>query len=555
MLKSAIAFLFLINALYIIPCIGYQKMAHQLSYKIEPPLVAHFNCLKVIGSLKGNASGVYKIHLPPGLDNLHFRNQSRNVKLVSTNEARVYNLIHEPAQEVDFSYNVCSDTPHRNTISPMIEKDFLTFVAEQVLLLPADERFDLASIKLDLSGYPDDLKALSSFNYEQRIFQLKTTIHEFSDSVFALGDFNVDKINIKGNDILVVTNGVWSYFEKSPSDYVADIIKAQRNFWGDYHFPHYVIFLVKQNKDYVVPQNISGRHWHNFSMVILPEENLRSLLLYAFSHESFHAWIGKKMQFKLPQGDLQWFVEGFNDYYGLYLSHESKAITFEDYIKIYNKYMQDYFLSPIKNVSNQTISERYQFYGAFSQIAQIRSHFLANQLRKASERNGQNRFDEAMRALFLRYQGEKWTHLTEAQIDAVFKTHLGIKVWEEFKKSIESGQDISFSPTVFLPQAKLVEVPLDCPEFGFNLTDLYLKNVISQVDKLSYAYEAGLRDGQRVKYFDIDPGIKEKVATLCVEENGAEKILKFKPKVVKKIIPQYVMVKGDFAEKKLRKRV
>ncbi|MBS0286978.1 MAG: hypothetical protein JSR17_06765 [Proteobacteria bacterium] len=544
LIKPVFVLLYLVNALFMPSlCIGHESPVHILSFKMEPFLAPQTNCIKVKGSLKGKTSGEYLLRLPASFSNLQFNADSKKISLAKTYDPKTVRLIHYPGEDINFSYDVCINNPYRNVRTPIIEGEFIEIISELMLLTPDEEPSALALINIDLTAFPDDLKTVTSYNHSQRKFQVATTINDFRDSVFAIGDFNLDKININENDVLVVTNGTWSYFEHSPSDYVKEVLKAQRNFWNDHHFPHYVVFLVKQNKHFWVPKHITGKHWHNVAIINAPEEKeLFSLLLYSLSHEVFHAWVGEKMKIEQPQGGLQWFLEGFNDYYGLYISQKSNLISLKEYIEIYNLYMQEYLLSPLKNVSNQTIKEKYQFFGPFAQIAQIRGHFLANQLRNEYENNGENKFDKAMRDLFLRYQEQKWPNLTEARIDAVFQEHVGAKAWEEFKNLVNSGKDITFSPTVFLPYAKLVEKQLDVPEFGFNLSDLYFNNSISQVEVNSNAYQAGLRNGQKVKSYDINPRAKDKIVTITAIEDGAEKIIKFKPKVVQKRIPQYVLV-------------
>lgn len=60
-----------------------------------------------------------------------------------------------------------------------------------------------------------------------------------------------------------------------------------------------------------------GLHHENMLSAVMPDstqEEKQAKALMLLSHELFHAWLGLGIQIPLPQGNLQWFFEGINDY-------------------------------------------------------------------------------------------------------------------------------------------------------------------------------------------------------------------------------------------------
>ncbi len=522
--------------------ICYSIQSDQIVYKIEPNNKAH--CLDISASLKGNESGTHLLYVPEGgISNLQMRTGSEQLPYFITDNSHIISLKDVPNKNITISYTYCSHNLQRNVHLPIIEKNLIKFVSNEIFLLPVNNPNETKLFGIELSSFPSHFKAISSYNVNQRKFLTYATLAEFSQSLIVIGELNIDKLNVNANNVYAVSNGHWPYLERPTSDYLKSIIKTQRNFWNDDYFPHYIVFLVKQHENHTLPRIVLGKHWNNFAVLLLPEEStVVPIILSSLSHETFHAWLGMKMKFELPQGGLQWFSEGFNDFYGFHLAHESKVISVSDYIKMYNSYIVEYSQSPIKDATNNLIKQHYKTANEFDHIAQLRGHFLAKQLRdKMNDRQG-NKFDAAIKALFERYQRESWPYLSEDKIDAVFKEHVGEAHWQEFKEYINSGKEIEFSPKAFYPYAKLKEVKLKVPDFGFNMRTLFYENSIAELNPNSNAYRAGLRNGHKVLNQDIDCKAHDKIVNIAIDDNGSEKIISFKPEVVKKVIPQYVML-------------
>lgn len=109
-------------------------------------------------------------------------------------------------------------------------------------------------------------------------------------------------------------------------------------------------------------------------LVVDREKKNKPLLLGGLSHELFHVWIGNKVQIPEPQDDLQSFFEGLNDFYGWQLALECGVISEKDYLTYYNRILKDYFVSPYRDDSNESIAKGFLVRSLASRLALNRSH-------------------------------------------------------------------------------------------------------------------------------------------------------------------------------------
>lgn len=229
-------------------CNGYERLAHQTFYKIQPSFLNSNQCINVMGSVTGNVTGEYLLRVPNGLSNIRFFSKSGKLSNSYLKDSGVVNLKYSPGEDVMFSYDFCIQNPYRNIDSPIVENEMVAFNAESILITPENLLDDLASISMDLTLFPDSYKTINSFNNNQKKFALKTNIANFRNSYFLIGKIDVEEVKVKENSVFVVSNGNWSYFKQSPSVFMKRLVETQREFWKDNIFPHYVMFLIKQKE-------------------------------------------------------------------------------------------------------------------------------------------------------------------------------------------------------------------------------------------------------------------------------------------------------------------
>ncbi|MBS0290615.1 MAG: hypothetical protein JSS07_11355 [Proteobacteria bacterium] len=513
-----------------------------VSYKISPSS-DEGNCLQIEAHFKETDKEIF-LRVPTFVKNMDITSATNHVTVEKNANSEVIKIPNDAGSVLHIKYNYCMANPTRNIFYPIIEKNFIHSMVDPLLITPQVQ--DAVEIEMDFSAF-SDIQVATSYNVNKKIFRINTLISDFRNAVLCLGKLDIDKITLNGNNLFVVSNGTWPYFEQSPFHYIKAIFKQQRQFWQDHAFAHYVIFLIKQNPP-AIPKIFVGRHWHNAFSGLLPEDSsAKARVLYTLSHEAFHAWLGGKMQAPQPQGSLQWFFEGFNDFYGLLLAYKSGMISLKDYIKIYNDLIMDYTLSPLKFISNNDVKAHFNLGNNFNQIAQLRGHIIAKQLRDKFNQKPQNKVDMAMKALYQQYQQENWPYLTKEKIDATFNDYVGVE-WQSVQKQID-GESIVFAENAFYPFARLQKVKIIVPDFGFNVKQMLLDGHIIDIQKESNAYLAGLREGQRVKSYQMD---FKTIAQTTLQLADSDKIISFLPNSTTKEIPQYVIIKGDIFEKYLK---
>lgn len=508
--------------------IGAVQAKEELFYQISQST----SCLMMQGRLKSDQS-FFKLRLPPGLSQFKLRTKEK-IELQKTNDPLVIHVINPKKVAIDFSYQYCMDNPQRDVNYPIIEKDFFYFFGAHALMMPEQELENKVSIHFDFEQLPKDAMIANSFNINQRRFERVESIHHLRSALFVAGNIKVETFWIKENPVYILTKGKWPYFNKKISDYLKPILVEQRNFWQEYSFPHYVIFLIQQNHP-PIPKFSLGAHFHNAYVALLPaESDMLAEALYTLSHESFHAWLGEKVRFD-PNGDLKWFWEGFNDYYGLRFAYQSGTINYKKYIKLYNFLMMEYALSPALHFSSQRLQ---RFVSYYDFIAQIRGHLVAYQLHEKLKQQGKS-FDQAFKSLCHHYCQSGAPYLTFAAIDQHFNL-LFPSEWQWAKKIIEKGEVVDLLPAAF-SDAKRIVCSVEAPVFGFDVIKLIEEGVISNVNPHSHAFKAGLRSGQKVLGYHIDFKSATNQAVIYLAGNSVEKIAFF-PNKRKVDIPQYQLV-------------
>jgi predicted metalloprotease with PDZ domain len=546
--------IFTIIATFSIQGNALEYFEHDISYSIKPSMIGKDNCIDISAELKGKTSGEYVLKVPQAIKNINITSTGKAVKYEHVNDSNSkLKVFYPPGEKINLKYGFCQENPSRNVDYPILEKRFKYLPLEAILIFPDENIDNKSKIQMDIDSFPKNFKVVTTFNINNKNYKITESIKNYRRSVVAIGEIEADTFYINDKPIYVMTNGNWRYFNKNPSLILKQIIKRHRIFWQDHDFPYYSVFLIKQNEP-PIPKYFMGIHLFHSIVALLPnEEELFDKVLYGISHEASHAWTSDKIKMDKDDVSLLWFFEGFNDLYGLLFAYESGSIQLKDKIDIYNIFIKQYMLSPVKKVAinNSTIIPSR---GHYYFISQLRGHFAAKELRDKFNQDDTNKFDLAMKALFENQKKEGWKYLTEDKIDETFISYVGKNEWDKTKHMIKSGELITFSPTAFMPYAKLEMVELDAPIFGFNELDLLDNNVISQIDENSNAYKAGLRNGQKVQFYNIDFKSSDKPLTIQVDDNGAIKTITFLPNVTKKMIPQYVMAKGDVFGKRMRDR-
>jgi predicted metalloprotease with PDZ domain len=337
--------------------------------------------------------------------------------------------------------------------------------------------------------------------------------------------------------------GMWQFSDAAFAKMVQKIIKVEREFWHDYSAPYYLVTLLPlEAPPNVVNTGGSGLTdaFANFATHNAELDRFKDLL----AHEYFHNWNNVKLgRLKEPETLLYWFSEGFTDYYAYLLLLRSGLITLDEYIQRYNRLIREYYLSPVRDASNQRVLQDFWNEDDVHDLPYRRGFLLATnwnaRIRTAS--GGKNSLDDVMLEM-LRAAEQNKPVLTLEFINEYISRYTQHSILPDVQRYIENGGLIMPEKDAFGPyvQREFVEVPVF--ELGLDLEALRDKKVVAGVVPDSAAHRAGLRDGQVVvrRSSPIYVGDATKPLEITIIEDAGERTMKYYPASRKTVsVPQF----------------
>lgn len=501
-------------------------------------------CLYVHVKSTVDHSGEFLLRFPEEILQPQIFSLEKTLTAESTEDENVTKIKLPADKNFEADYQLCIRNEAHHIDFPIIEDDFFIFKISDAFATPEDNSEKPWHIKIHMHHFPKDFNIASSFAPASRTLTFHKNIPEFKDSVIVGGnDIQINEIKIKDKPISVVQKGSLVGLNQPLPSYFEKLINTQRNFWSDHDFSHYLVVLQEHSCQGLNPL-FNGRHYDHAMIFQLGncKEHLSPArqTKWALSHELFHAWLGLKIKFDTTDHkSLVWFIEGFNDYYGLLFALRSGIISHSEYVEQYNDLMRYYFLMPIKHLSNEAIVQNYDNEFYYHMLAQMRGHFVAKELSLHLTQKNLS-LDNIMQALYSQYQTHK-TPLHKLDIDAFFKQHLDETLWEDFTQKIEFGSPLTFSAQGMGVFSALVNMEVEVPSFGFDLPLFFETQRIRHIDEDSAAFKAGLREGQQVLFHNINFIKTDKEVVIGVLENEMYHEFHFFPEKMKTTIPQYVI--------------
>ena len=513
---------------------------HEFTYNIKYLGKAFPNCFDIRVGIKGNNEGKYLLRVSPYFDGITFK---ENVSYTPS-ENRQYLIHSESMTDLNATYKVCMSNPSRNNLHPIIEKNFFHFMAESLLILPSAPIDELIKIKIKFEGFPQEYAFVTNHHVNKSEYEVTDTLRNISRSIMAGGRFRIETMYVNDKPIHIVLYGKWSVFKNDEmKNNLLKIIGKQREFLKDDNFPYFVMIIY--DNDLPKPAMLSGQLYENvLSMLVMDgEEKSKPILYGSFSHELFHAWIGNKIKLREPQGDLQWFFEGVNDFYGWQLALEAGQLSEKQYIKYFNEVIRDYSLSPYKTDSNNVLFRDFKLSNPAARLAMSRGHIVFMEIfnKLKNQQRGREPIDAALREIVDKYSDTKNT-VTRESLDHIFRKHVGDQIWNEALRVLYNGEAVSFSQKPFSNRITLSNLAVTAPDFGFNVKSLVKDKRIVSLKKNSNAALAGLKENDKVLEYGFNLASATSPAQIVIEESGQQKLIEFMPQETEKVIPQYISI-------------
>jgi predicted metalloprotease with PDZ domain len=439
----------------------------QLKYVIEPKIQEKQPYLEVTATFKMGEQTETDLILPwkwagqseyyKGVRNL--KSLSPDVSLTPTKEPYAYKIKHKPQSAVQVRYQVFQywDGPisWENHYRPLIQKDYIHFIGHGVFAFP--DHFDKKKIEVEIEwlGLPSGWEVANSHGSRQVRQKIHVTLSELQHSVYTLGDFKIKTFDIKGKPLSVAARGKWAFDIEKFYELCKTIIQYERSFWNDFDFPYFLITLIP-----VDVKGTGGTGLTNpFALFVSPDISDPRRLLHVLAHEYFHMWNGHKIDTAQPEQLIYWFSEGFTDYYTRLLLLRAKLITLPEYVLDLNKTIKNYYLSPVRNASNQRVREDFWTNRDVEMLPYQRGDIRAHMWNQKIKEQGKGLSLDNLMFDLLEESNTKQTLVTNDVLDRMVRKYLPQGVMEEISRHEERGETVVPDPGMLGPCFTMVYEP------------------------------------------------------------------------------------------------
>lgn len=519
----------LISVALFLSNLAFANDCSYIKYSITPYLTKK-PYVNVGVEITGSFSFPIIIDLPYKWAGTDYRKQIKNIKFANSNyqykiqqNKDTFQLVitaSDNLKSLKFSYDVHQKYNNPSDVMETIVRPHLIHTTGYgFLALPND--FNNKNIKANINweNIPNNWKIISSHGIGNNINFIgspKDLLHAF----YIAGDVRLYQI-MKGQTPVYLS--LYGNFGLPDVKIIANTkktIEVQRRFFKDYNFPYYLISNIEGDDHY----SMGGTALKNSFAAFLPVsmDAVSSNILLA--HEHFHNWTGGKIQ-KADEELDYWWSEGFTEYYSRVLALRARQISLDTFIEECNNFFSNYYLSKVKNASNIKIKQEFWSNYDIHKLPYSRGFVLAIYLNNLIKRYDKNKsLDNVMLELFAEHKNKKFSidlfkkilskYIPEYEVERIIRLY------------VVEGQTINLAETSkYLP---IEEAYIGSYEPGFD-TEVFKRDRLIKGLKIdSRAYEAGLREGDKIIEWDIPKGYgySDQIVTVKTSNN---KVVKFRP--------------------------
>ncbi len=439
---------------------SFSADTRQLSYTFEPEFLKNSMILHVEMVFLGNSSGRTQIILPDewaGQKKLYesitgLSSPDSNIQLEKTSKSHTRRIIHEPNKWIRIHYCVKQqwegpiEGQRAQKYWPILDKEYFHFYGMVFFVFPERFRSSLTRFKILWKNFPTEWSIGNSFGCQKRQQNFSAFLENVRRSIYFGGDYRIKKILVQKYPVnIALRGGDWQFSDEAFFSFVEKLINEERNFWEEYEFPYFLIVLTPFGRGH---KNSGGTSlFQSFDVFFYSDASMNFDFKYLFSHELFHTWnTGKLGVRQSPEQLLYWFSEGFTDYYARLLLLRAGLITLEEYVSDYNDKISRYYLSPVREASNQKILEGYWSNDDLGRLPYQRGDVIAHRWNTLIKKktDGLLSLDDIMRSLFRSAQHSSQVISNELLFERV-KQMTGLDIREDLETFIQEGHLIKIS--------------------------------------------------------------------------------------------------------------
>jgi predicted metalloprotease with PDZ domain len=505
-----------------------------LTYIFDPTVTTSNTILHVTLKFQGGSQGTEEIELPSywnGQAN-HLRVLSADTTISDASAANIKIVRFPPESSVVITYDLIKDWDGP-LVQPLqfhtvVMPQYIEINGDNALVHPKFEKLSPVIVSFDWQKLPKDWALATSFAVstgpEDRLQSFTGAWRYVDNALFTAGDFRIHRFQIREKPAILAIRGQWTFTDEQAITDIQKVVGIVRDFWHDYNFPSFLITLKPFDREH---GSSNGTAYTNAFWMYMSSKDPFSTQLTQLSHEAFHAWNVKRMGVSPANaGDIEWFHEGFTEYYAQLLVYRAGMMELPAYLENVNRDLRNY---PDSN--SPYIRGR------------ILALWLDAQIRKDS--NHKSSLDNVMFDMVR----EADKPLTLSRILETTNRYLSPDARHQLDQAIKQRANISAPDDAALGACSQFRVSVDeVPIFdpGFDLVASKAAGRITSVREDGPAFKAGLRNGQQINGSSVYNNQPDKIAKIgIVTEVGTQTIEYYPRKTVK--VPQYHVDQAAYA--------
>lgn len=479
---------------------------------------------------QGNSTGSETIRIPVEWagENLHavsnLRALSNGTVVEDTSDPGSRIVHYPPNSTVTLAYDLSKDwqSPlrHPYQFHPVVMPEYFEINGENSLVFPATDRNARVAANFDFHGIPSDWALATSFgtpeNHADYCQSFVGAWEDVARSLFAAGDFRIRHFQIGRRAAVLAIRGQWTFTDEQAIGKIQQTVGLVRDFWHDDNFPYFLVTVVPYDQD---SGSSNGSAFTNAFWMFLSHLDPLEKQLPTLAHETFHAWDLGKMGPYDSYEKFNWLHEGFTQYYAYKLVYLGGLIPLSAYIESLNHDLRLYPGTDSPYIRGRGIAV-----------------WLDGEIR--AESNGKKSLDNVMFDMV----ADSAKPITLERILATADRYLSPTAQRQLEAAANQGAILVPAANAALPGCTALSVSLEqLPLFdlGFDFTASDLANQVVGVRKDGPAYQAGLRDGQKLTGISVYHGQPDRLAQFTIDVSGESKTIQYYPRGKIVSAPQY----------------
>jgi predicted metalloprotease with PDZ domain len=501
-----------------------------ITWSFAPERAASGAVLHVTVQFQANSIGAEAIEVPVEWagEKLHavsnLRALSDGTTIEDTSDPGSKIVHHPPNSAVTLAYDLTKDWPgplrHPYQFHPVVMPEYFEINGENSLVFPKTPRTARVTANFNFEGLPNDWALASSFGTpENHAGYCQSFVGAWEDvdrAVFAAGDFRIHRFQIGRRPAVLAIRSQWTFTDDQAIAKIQQVVGLVRDFWHDDNFPYFLVTLKPYDED---RGDGDGSAFTNAFWIYMSRLDPLETQLPTLAHETFHAWNPGRMGAYESYANWDWFKEGFTTYYADKVVYLAGLMPLSAYIESLNRDLRLYPGTDSPYIRGRGIAV-----------------WLDGEIR--AESNEKKSLDNVM---FDMVAGAA-TPITLERILATADRYLSPPSQRRLEAAANQGAVLVPAANAALPGCAALSVSLEeLPLFdlGFDFTASRLAHQVVGVRQDGPAYEAGLRDGQKLTHVSVYNGQPDKLAQFTIEASGEPKTIQYYPRGKIVSAPQY----------------